>query len=105
MPSEVTPNLNDVRSEIQPTKLKEAGFTFLPQRVSLIEGINSDKEHVYYVYLVYSNNTPEPNLAWKKIEPIVTWVRKHVWDRTGQTTWPYVKVKREQELPPELVNA
>ena len=105
MPPETTPILNEVRSEIQPEKLKQEGFTVLPQRVSLIEGINSDKEHVYYVYLVYPNRTSEADLAWKKIEPIVSWVRKHVWDRTGQTTWPYVKVKREQELPPELVSA
>ena len=98
------PTLNEVSAEIQPDKLQKEGF-LRPQRVSIIEGVNSDKERAYYVYLVYSNKTPEAALAWSKIEPMVSWVRKYVWDRTGQNTWPYVKVKREQELPPELANA
>jgi len=100
----LNPILNEVRAEIQPDKLKEAGFP-RPQRVSIIEGVNSDEEKAYYVYLVYPNRTPEAALAWSNIEPMVSWVRKYVWDHTGQNTWPYVKVKREQELPPELANA
>jgi len=100
----VNPNLNEVRAEIQPDKLQSKGFP-RPQRVSIIEGVNSDREHAYYVYLVYSNRTPEAALSWNQIEPMVSWVRQYVWDHTGQNTWPYVKVKREQELPPELANA
>ena len=105
MPLDVTPNLNEVRAEIQPPKLQAKGFFPLPQRVSIIEGENSEKERAYYVYLVYSDRTPEAALAWKKIKPMVSWVRQYVWDHTGQTRWPYIKVKREHELPPELANA
>jgi hypothetical protein len=102
MPLDLTPNLNEVTAEIQPAKLQARGF-FPPQRVSIIEGKNSDGEPAYYVYLVYPDRTPDAALTWKKVEPMVSWVWKYVSDHTGQTRWPYVKVKREHQLPPELL--
>jgi hypothetical protein len=96
-------SIREIAAAIQPDKLP-ASFP-RPQRVSIIEGQNSERETALYVYLVFPNSTPDSILAWKKIEPMVRWVHDYVWNHTGQSAWPYVKVKKEEELPPELAHA
>jgi hypothetical protein len=101
MPAQKLLDLNEIRSRIQPMKFAKQGFP-KPKRVSLIEGTDSDGERAFHVYVVFPDNTPDEALAWKKIEPMVSWVRNLVWEATGKEFWPYVNVKREKEILAKL---
>lgn len=94
-------SLNEVRTHIQPEELAKRGFP-RPKRVSLIEGTDSEGEHAFHIYLAFPDDTPDEDLAWQKIEPMVSWVRKYVWDSTDGKYWPYVRVKREKEILAKL---
>ncbi|PYI90829.1 MAG: hypothetical protein DME97_15840 [Verrucomicrobia bacterium] len=96
-----TASLEKVRSEIQPDQLVQRGFP-RPDRVSLLEGTDSDGEHAFHIYLVFSDDTPDEALQWNKIEPMISWVRDHVWKATGESRWPYVRVKRHKDVAGEL---
>jgi hypothetical protein len=101
MPTADRQPLDDIRDQIQPNELAKHGFP-RPKRVSLIEGNDSEGEEAFHIYLVFPDDTRDEDLAWNKIEPMVSWVRKFVWEKTGQTRWPYVRVKREKEILDEL---
>lgn len=101
MPATDNSSLKQVREEIQPTKLAERGFP-QPDRVALIEGTDSEGEEAFHIYLVFSDETPDEKLQWAKIEPMVSWVRSHVWQATGERRWPYVRVKRQKDVAAEL---
>jgi hypothetical protein len=89
--------LDDIRERIRPDELKRQGFP-RPKSVLLTKGTDSSGDEAFYVFLVFPNKTPEKALAWKKIEPMVSWVRDLIWTETGERLWPYVKVKRQKEL-------
>lgn len=101
MPTVDKSSLDKVREDIQPAKLAQHGFP-RPARVSLIEGTDSDGEEAFHVYLIFSDATPDEQLQWAKIEPMVSWVRDRVWQAMGETRWPYVKVKRQADVAAEL---
>jgi hypothetical protein len=61
-------------------------------------GTDSVGEDSFYIDLVFPNKTPDKDLAWKKIEPMVSWVRNLIWTETGAQLWPYVNVWREKDL-------
>jgi hypothetical protein len=90
-------SLNEIRAHIQPRELVKRGFP-RPTRVSLIEGVDSEGEAAFHIYLVFRDDTSDDDLAWSKIEPMVSWVQKYVWEETGEVRWPYVRVKREREI-------
>ncbi len=89
--------LNRLRERIKPEELVKHGFP-RPKDVQLSRGTDSSGEEAFYVYLVFPNKTPDESLAWKKIEPMVSWVRNLIWTETGAQLWPYVKVRRQKEL-------
>jgi hypothetical protein len=90
-------SLDDIRGQLQPGELAKRGFP-VPKRISLMEGTDSEGEEAFHIYLVFPDNTPDEELAWNKIEPMVSWVRNLVWEGTGETRWPYIRVKREREI-------
>jgi len=94
-------SLDDLRQRIRPEVLAERGFPE-PKQVVVSTGTDSAGDEAYYIYLVFSNKTPEKDLAWRKVEPMVSWVRDLVWRETGAKLWPYVKVKLEKQLPARL---
>lgn len=89
--------LNTIRERIKPDELARQGFP-RPKIVRFTKGIDSSGDEAFYVFLVFPDKTPEKALAWKKIEPMVSWVRDLIWTETGERLWPYVKVKRQKEL-------
>jgi hypothetical protein len=89
--------LNQIRERIKPDELARHGFP-RPKEVLLTKGTDSSGDDAFYVFLVFPDKTPEKALAWKKIEPMVSWVRDLIWTETGAQLWPYVKVKRQREL-------
>lgn len=89
--------LDSLRQRIAPDELAKHGFP-RPKDVTLSQSTDSTGEDAFYVFLVFPNKTPEAALAWKKIEPMVSWVRSLIWTETGGRLWPYVKVKRQKEL-------
>jgi len=97
MPTANRQPLDNIRDQIQPDELTKHGFP-RPKRVSLIEGTDSEGEEAFHIYLVFPDDTRDEDLAWNKIEPMVSWVRNFVWEKTGETRWPYVRVKREKEI-------
>lgn len=82
---------------IQPERLKEMGFP-KPERVSVVLGSDHTGEEAYKVYLVFSDGTPDEELEWKSVKPMVRWVHKQIWEADGQRRWPYVRVARESEI-------
>ena len=68
-------------TEIQPNELAKHGFP-RPKRVSLIEGNDSEGEEAFHIYLVFPDDTRDEDLAWNKIEPMVSWVRNFVWEKS-----------------------
>ena len=94
--------LNNLQERISPDQLANQGFP-RPKRVLLTKGHDSDGDEAFYVFLVFPNKTPEKALAWKRIEPMVSWVRDFIWTETGARLWPYVKVKRQKDLPGGLI--
>jgi Family of unknown function (DUF6166) len=89
--------LESLRERIKPDELAKHGFP-RPKEVRLSRGTDSTGEDAFYVFLVFPDKTPDEALAWKKIEPMVSWVRDLIWTETGERLWPYVKVKRQKEL-------
>jgi hypothetical protein len=89
--------LKRLRERIKPEELAKHGFP-RPKNVQLSRGTDSSGVEAFYVYLVFPNKTPDESLAWKKIEPMVSWVRNLIWTETGAQLWPYVKVRRQKEL-------
>ncbi|HWY75155.1 MAG TPA: hypothetical protein VN281_06040 [Verrucomicrobiae bacterium] len=96
-----TDALNDLRERIKPDELAKRGFP-RPRDVQLFRGTDSTGEESFYVYLVFPDKTPDKNLAWKKIEPMVSWVRELILTETDHRLWPYVKVGRKKELAGRL---
>jgi len=94
--------LDNLRERIKPDALALRGFP-RPKKVVLRKRFDSEGEESLYVYLVFPNKTPEKAFAWKKIEPMVSWVQDLILTETGGRPWPYVKVKRQKELPGGLV--
>src|SRR5436309_4114351 len=90
-------SLDNLREQIKPEELAKHGFP-RPKDVRLSRGTDSTGEESFYVYLVFPDKTPDENLAWQKIEPMVSWVRNLIWTETGAQLWPYVKVRRQKEL-------
>jgi hypothetical protein len=90
-------SLDHLLNQIQPDELAKHGFP-RPKAVRLSRGIDSVGDEAFYVFLVFPNKTPEEDLAWARIEPMVSWVRDLIWIKTGEQLWPYVKVKREKEM-------
>lgn len=97
MLSFVSPKLKELSEEIGPDRLKKEGFP-RPDKVLIMQGVDGDGEDAYYVYLFFPARTPDAALDWKKIQPMVSWIWRQVWDNTGQNYWPYVKVLRGREL-------
>src|SRR5437660_10828783 len=93
--------LNELRERIKPEELAKHGFP-RPRDVQLFQGRDSGGEEAFYVYLVFPNKTPDKNLTWKRIEPMVSWVRDLILTRTDYRLWPYVKVGRRKELAGRL---
>ncbi len=93
----MTDALNNLRERIKPEELAKQGFP-RPKNVLLSKGVDSNGDEAFYVYLVFPDKTSEKALAWRKIEPMVSWVRDLIWTETGAQLWPYVKVKRQREL-------
>jgi hypothetical protein len=89
--------LYSLRERIRPDELAKQGFP-RPKDVQLSRSADSTGEDAFYVYLVFSDKTPEKALAWERVEPMVSWVRNLIWTETGARLWPYVKVKRQKEL-------
>jgi len=89
--------LDSLRERIKPDELAKLGFP-RPKDVQLSRSTDSTGEEAFYVFLVFPDKTPDDALAWKKIEPMVSWVRDLIWTETGERLWPYVKVKRQKEL-------
>jgi hypothetical protein len=89
--------LNNLRERINPDQLAREGFP-RPKKVLLTKGTDSGGDEAFYVFLVFPDKTPEKALAWKRIEPMVSWVRDLIWTETGERVWPYVKVKRQKQL-------
>ena len=89
--------LDNLRRKIQPEELARHGFP-RPKNVVLTKRLDSTGEEAFYIFLVFSDKTLEKSLAWKRIEPMVSWVRDLIWNETGAQLWPYVKVKREKEM-------
>jgi hypothetical protein len=83
---------------IQPEKLAAHGF-LRPQSISLAEGTDHSGEAAYYVFLVYPDSTPDDQLAWSKVKPMVQWVRNAIRAATAEERWPYVRVVREADVP------
>jgi hypothetical protein len=83
---------------IQPDKLAEAGFV-PPKQVSVTAGTDHTGDDVYRVYLVFPNKTPADQLSWRKVKPMVQWVRDRIWKANGEQRWPYVQVARKADLP------
>jgi hypothetical protein len=92
-----TDSLESLRERIKPDELAKHGFP-RPKDVQLSRGTDSSGEEAIDVYQVFPNKTPDESLAWKKIEPMVSWVRNLIWTETGAQFWPYVKVRRQKEL-------
>src|SRR5438034_5071710 len=67
-------SLDRLRERIKPEELAKHGFP-RPKDVRLSRGTDSTGEEAFYVYLVFPDKTPDETLAWKKIEPMVSWVR------------------------------
>ena len=89
--------LDSLRERIKPDELAKHGFP-RPKDVRLSRSADSTGEDAFYVFLVFPDKTPDAALTWKKIEPMVSWVRDLIWTETGERLWPYVKVKRQKEL-------
>ena len=94
--------LDTLRARIDPEELAKHGFP-RPKEVRLSLATDSTGDEAFYVFLVFPNKTPDAALAWKKIEPMVSWVRDQLWTATGGQIWPYVKVHRQKELAGGLV--
>jgi hypothetical protein len=90
-------SLDRLRERIKPEELAKQGFP-RPKDVRLSQHPDSTGEEAFYVYLVFPDKTPDENLAWRNIEPMVSWVRNLIWNETGAQLWPYVKVRRQKEL-------
>ena len=75
--------LDNLRERIKPDELARHGFP-RPKNVLLTKGTDSGGDEAFYVFLVFPNKTPEKALAWKKIEPMVSWVRDLIWSETGE---------------------
>jgi len=67
-------SLEDLRDLIGPDVLARQGFP-PPKKVVVSRGPDSTGDEAYYIYLVFPNRTPEKALAWKTVEPMVSWVR------------------------------
>ena len=93
--------MDSLRERIAPEELARHGFP-RPKNVLLTKGTDSDGEDAFYIFLIFPDKTPEKDLLWKKIEPMVSWVRDLVWNETGAQLWPYVKVKRQKQLARRL---
>lgn len=87
--------LESLRERIKPDELAKHGFP-RPKDVLISRDTDSTGEEAFYVYLVFPNKTPDAKLAWKKIEPMVSWVRDLIWTETGALLWPYVRVRRRK---------
>lgn len=94
-------SLDEVLTKINPEAIKAEGFS-KPKSVHLMKGMDGEGEEALFVYVVYPDNTPDQQLAWAKIEPLVSWVRDIVWQTTGLSQWPYVWVKRESEISAKI---
>jgi hypothetical protein len=91
-------NADELAGLVQPDKIAEAGFV-PPKRVSVTAGTDHAGDDVYRVFLVFPDNSPEDQLAWDKVKAMVHWVRDRIWKANGEERWPYVRVKREADLP------
>jgi len=89
--------LESLRERIKPDVLAKRRFP-RPKEVRISRSTDSTGEEAFYVYLIFPDSTPDEKLAWKKIEPMVSWVRNLIWTETGAQLWPYVKVKRQKEM-------
>ncbi|HRJ07703.1 MAG TPA: hypothetical protein PK490_13445 [Prosthecobacter sp.] len=94
-------NLKDILARIQPQLIAKKGFS-RPQDVQLLKGKDSDGEDALFVYLVFPDKTPDSELAWSKVEPMVSWVRDTVWSSADEEQWPYVRVKRASEITKQI---
>ena len=81
---------------IQPRELARQGFAE-PSRVSVIFGTDHSGEEAYYVYLVFPDETPEEALTWKKVKPMIQWVRARIREADEFQHWAYVRALRESE--------
>jgi len=90
--------LSELQDRIKPEELAKHGFP-RPKGVLLFKDTDSGGDEAFYVYLVFPNKTPDEDLAWKRIEPMVSWVRDLIWTETGAELYPYVMVKRQKQLP------
>ncbi len=94
-------DLDEIRERIKPDELVKQGFPRL-RDVQIFRGIDSAGEESFYVYLVFPDRTPDKNLAWKRIAPMVSSVRDLIWNETGARLWPYVKVDHRKEFSGRL---
>lgn len=95
MPTAIS-DANKLAEFVQPAKLAAAGF-LQPTRVSVIAGTDHSGTEAYYVYLIFPDETPDTDLAWSKVKPMVRWVRDQIREADGEQRWPYVRVMRECE--------
>ncbi len=70
----------------------------VPQKVLVQNALDSDGEPVLRVYLVYPNSVPEETLRWKKIRPLLEWVRTAVENEDPEGRYVFVKARREKDL-------
>ena len=77
-------SFDSLRQRIKPDELAKHGFP-RPKDVRLSRGTGIAGEEACYVYLVFPDKTPDEDLAWRKIEPMVSWVRDLLWTETGGT--------------------
>lgn len=86
---------------VEPAKLAEKGFP-KPKRVTVSFADDHTGQSAYYVYLIFPNTVPDEALRWKKIQPMVTWVRDTIWKADGEQHFPYVRAVREKQVRGEL---
>lgn len=90
----------DLETRIQPDRLAEQGLP-KPRRVAVVAAPDHTGDDAYFIYLVFPNRTPDKELSWNRIKPLVDWVRQTIWKADGERHFPYVRVKREREMKGE----
>ena len=98
MPLEA-PSLTDLNRLVQPSEFPDTSFP-KPKRITVSETTDSDGEDAYAVQVVFPDRTTDSELDWSRIEGLVTWIRRTIWNEGGNRRWPYVWVRRESEWDP-----
>ncbi len=70
----------------------------VPQKVLVQPTLDSDGEPVLWAYLVYPNTVSEEALRWKKIWPLLEWVRSALERKDPEGRYVFVEARRKSDM-------